>query len=103
MAAKKAKHTVKHRRFYLKVGGVMTHIPAGTEVELTDKDAKRFGAKVAPAGATAVEVDEQVKASAAATKLAEENGIDLATITGTGKDGAISKPDVQAAIDAAAE
>lgn len=41
------------------------------------------------------------KASAAAQKLAEENGIDLAGVTGTGADGAITVNDVKAAIAAA--
>lgn len=39
-------------------------------------------------------------ATDAAKELAKENGIDLATITGTGKDGVITKPDVEAAIEA---
>lgn len=43
----------------------------------------------------------KLNASEAAAKLAEENKIDLATVTGTGKDGAITKGDVQKAIDAA--
>lgn len=41
------------------------------------------------------------EASAAAQKLAQENGIDLATVTGTGANGAITKPDVEAAVEAA--
>lgn len=39
--------------------------------------------------------------SAASKKLAEENGIDITTITGTGANGAIVKADVEAAIEAA--
>lgn len=42
-------------------------------------------------------------ATEAAKELATENGIDLATITGTGKDGLIIKPDVEAAIEAKAK
>lgn len=38
--------------------------------------------------------------SSAAKKLAEDNGIDISTITGTGADGAIVKADVEAAIEA---
>ena len=44
--------------------------------------------------------DEGPKASAAARALAEENGIDLSTITGSGDGGTITKPDVEAAIEA---
>lgn len=39
--------------------------------------------------------------SEAARKLAEEKGIDLTKVTGTGANGAITKPDVEAAIAAA--
>lgn len=38
--------------------------------------------------------------SEAAKKLAEENGIDIAQVKGTGANGAIIKPDVEAAIEA---
>lgn len=44
--------------------------------------------------------DQTINATEAALALAEENGIDLKTITGSGKDGAITKPDVQAVVDA---
>lgn len=40
----------------------------------------------------------QIDATDAARKLAEENGIDLATLKGTGKDGKIGKPDVEKAL-----
>ena len=40
------------------------------------------------------------KASDAAKALAEQHGIDLATITGTGADGNIIVGDVQAVVDA---
>lgn len=42
----------------------------------------------------------EVKASDAAAKLAEEAGIDLASIEGTGRGGSITKGDVETAIDA---
>ena len=45
---------------------------------------------------------EAAPASPAARKLAEEQGIDPATISGTGKDGRITKEDVQRAIDSPA-
>jgi 2-oxoisovalerate dehydrogenase E2 component (dihydrolipoyl transacylase) len=42
-------------------------------------------------------------ATEAATRMAEENNIDLTQLTGTGKDGRIIDADVEAAIEAAAE
>lgn len=53
-------------------------------------------AAAAPAAADAGE-DDPV-AAPAARKLAEENGIDLATVAGTGKGGRITKEDVVAAV-----
>jgi len=41
-----------------------------------------------------------VRANKSAATLAEENNIDLQLVVGTGKDGAITKPDVQKYIDA---
>lgn len=41
-----------------------------------------------------VEAEIEVKITAAAKKLAEENKIDLSTVKGTGKDGAILKSDI---------
>lgn len=38
---------------------------------------------------------KEIVASDAAKKLAEENGVDIAIITGTGKDGGITLPDVK--------
>lgn len=45
--------------------------------------------------------DSTHNATAGAQTLADEHGLDLATVTGTGDDGRILKPDVEAAIDAA--
>ena len=47
--------------------------------------------------------DEEVAASPAAVELAEENGIDLSTVEGTGANGNITKGDVEKAIADAAE
>ena len=55
---------------------------------------------VAPAPEAAAEPASAAPASPAARKLAEEHGIDPATLEGTGKDGRITKEDVQRAVDA---
>ena len=52
-----------------------------------------------PAAAEPPMPAETAPVSPAARKLAEEQGIDPATIAGTGKDGRITKEDVQRAID----
>lgn len=56
-------------------------------------------AAAAPAAAAAADAgeDDQI-AAPAARKLAEENGIDLAAVAGTGKGGRITKEDVVAAV-----
>lgn len=43
---------------------------------------------------------EEIKSSKAARELAEAAGVDLGKVTGTGNDGAITKPDVEAFIEA---
>lgn len=53
----------------------------------------------APAAAPAAG-DEDSVAAPAARKLAEENGINLASVKGTGKDGRVTKEDVVAAVEA---
>ncbi|MNG89629.1 Dihydrolipoyllysine-residue succinyltransferase component of 2-oxoglutarate dehydrogenase complex [compost metagenome] len=55
-------------------------------------------AAAAPAAAAADAGEEDPVAAPAARKLAEENGIDLATVAGTGKGGRITKEDVVAAV-----
>ncbi|HEN8799474.1 2-oxoglutarate dehydrogenase complex dihydrolipoyllysine-residue succinyltransferase [Pseudomonas sp. CM27] len=55
-------------------------------------------AAAAPAGAAADAGEDDPVAAPAARKLAEENGIDLATVAGTGKGGRITKEDVVAAV-----
>ncbi len=52
----------------------------------------------APAAAGADAGEDDPVAAPAARKLAEENGIDLATVSGTGKGGRITKEDVVAAV-----
>ncbi|AEJ14132.1 dihydrolipoyllysine-residue succinyltransferase [Pseudomonas plecoglossicida] len=55
-------------------------------------------AAAAPAAAAADAGEEDPVAAPAARKLAEENGIDLAAVAGTGKGGRITKEDVVAAV-----
>jgi 2-oxoglutarate dehydrogenase E2 component (dihydrolipoamide succinyltransferase) len=54
----------------------------------------------AQAAAPAAAGDEDSVAAPAARKLAEENGINLASVKGTGKDGRVTKEDVVAAVEA---
>ncbi len=67
-------------------------IEAGAVASPLEKDAR---ASSAPAVA---QTQAALAANPAAKKLAEENHIDLASVTGTGKDGRILKEDVQNAI-----
>lgn len=43
------------------------------------------------------DVEEGISATASAVQLAEQLGVDLSTVEGSGKDGKITKPDVEAA------
>ena len=69
-------------------------IEAGAVASPLEKDANALSA---PADA---QIQAALAANPAAKKLAEENHIDLASVTGTGKDGRILKEDVQNAITA---
>jgi 2-oxoglutarate dehydrogenase E2 component (dihydrolipoamide succinyltransferase) len=51
----------------------------------------------ASAAAPAASQTENVKSSPAARRIAEERGIDIAAVAGTGRGGVVSKPDVLAA------
>ena len=71
-------------------------IEAGAVVEST------LARRVEPAPAAVSRLDVDVLANPAARKLAEENNIDLASLSGTGRDGRILKEDVQNAMTAPA-
>lgn len=47
----------------------------------------------------AAQKEDEVNATPDAIELAKENGVDLSTVEGSGKDGRILKSDVQAAIE----
>ncbi len=65
-------------------------------LQQADAEIKASNAGITPPAAPAVEI----KASKAAKSLAEAAGVDLAKVVGTGADGAITKPDVEAFIEA---
>ena len=60
------------------------------------------GAKSQISAAQASTAQGEVRAMPAARKAAKELGVDLATVTGTGRDGVITEKDVRAAHEAAA-
>lgn len=64
--------------------------------------AARAQAAVEPSPALPVQPapQQEAKASKAARELAAAHGVDLSKVVGTGEAGAITKPDVQAFIDA---
>ena len=60
-------------------------------------------AQAVQAASRSESVNPAIDISDAAAKLAKEKGIDLATITGTGTHGTITKPDIEKAIAAQTE
>ena len=77
---------------------VLGSIEAGVAVAAPAAAPAAGAPAAAPAAAGAV--DEDAIGGPAARKLAEENGINLNALKGTGKDGRITKEDVVAAIEA---
>lgn len=69
----------------------------GDVVTLTEEDAEPL---LLNGHIVEVEDPDPPKATDAAVRLAEQEGIDLNTVTGTGKDGQITHDDVHAAIEA---
>ncbi len=67
--------------------------PQAEEVVEEEVEEEQVEAEEAPVE-EAVEAEIELKITDAARKLAEENGIDLSTVKGTGKDGAILKSDI---------
>ena len=67
----------------------------GDEVDMTPEEAEENGL----VAIGAVTMTEEVEATDAAVELAEEEGVDLSEIEGTGSDGKVLKSDVQDALD----
>ena len=70
---------------------------AAAEARPAETEAVPAGAEAAPVEAPA-EAARPVRASPAARKLAEENGIDVSTIDGSGRDGRVTREDVARAL-----
>ena len=80
---------------------VSSQEPIG-KIEVGAVVARTLEKRVEAAPAAESNLDAVVVANPAARKLAEENNIDLASLSGTGKDGRILKEDVQNAMTAPA-
>ncbi len=91
-------------------GSLATILKAEGETVQSEEVIAQFEAGDAPAAdaqpttagdsASAASNDEPMGVSPSARKLADESGIDLDTLTGSGRDGRIIKADVQAAVAA---
>ncbi|MBX8591905.1 2-oxoglutarate dehydrogenase complex dihydrolipoyllysine-residue succinyltransferase [Pseudomonas cichorii] len=79
---------------------VIATLDAGATASAAPAPAAAAAPAAAPAQAAASAADEDAIAAPAARKLAEENGINLASVKGTGKDGRVTKEDVVAAVEA---
>ena len=87
--------------------GTLTEVlKAEGDTVLSEEPIARFEPGEVPADAgeqapPAAGLEEQPSASPAARKLAEENGMSLASVQGSGRDGRITKADVARALEAA--
>ncbi|NMY04473.1 2-oxoglutarate dehydrogenase complex dihydrolipoyllysine-residue succinyltransferase [Pseudomonas sp. WS 5059] len=79
---------------------VLGSIEAGSAAAAAPAAAAAAAPAAAPAAAAPAAGGEDPIAAPAARQLAEENGINLASIKGTGKDGRVTKEDVVAAVEA---
>jgi len=73
---------------------------SGPGGRILKEDVERAAAQAPAAAAAAQGAGGRVKASPVARRLAEEHGVDLATVAGSGPDGRIVKEDVEQAIAA---
>ncbi len=78
---------------------VLGSIEEGSAAAAAPAAAAEPAAASAPAAAAAAGAEDPI-AAPAARQLADENGINLASIKGTGKDGRVTKEDVVAAVEA---
>ena len=78
---------------------VLGSIEEGSAAAPAPAAAAPAAAASAPAAAPAAGAEDPI-AAPAARQLAEENGINLASLKGTGKDGRVTKEDVVAAVEA---
>ena len=82
--------------------GAAAPAAASAPVAVAAPPAAPAPAPVAPVAPVAAVPASEQKVSPAANRLATEAGVDLASVEGTGRGGVISKPDVVAAVAAAA-
>ena len=54
MADKKFDYVVQHSKLYFAVDGRLKHVPAGTEISMTKKQAKRLRGKIVAKGTVPV-------------------------------------------------
>jgi 2-oxoglutarate dehydrogenase E2 component (dihydrolipoamide succinyltransferase) len=84
----------------LDAGGTASAAPAAAAAPASaSAPAVAAPAQAAPAPAASAADDDAI-GGPAARKLAEENGINLASVKGTGKDGRVTKEDIVAAVEA---
>ena len=72
-------------------------VPAGAGASKAAAPAAAAAKPAAPASPPPSSRSESVKSSPAARRIADERGIDIAAVAGTGRGGVVSKPDVLAA------